>query len=95
MHCSIPLPLIIYQYGIRLCPALKYKFPTSNFIVTYANAGVGLSGDGGIVDPFSPPYNANLFIGELKDQESEEEFVVLVCLFTSFFLPLSSSQIHG
>jgi ATP adenylyltransferase len=92
---SDSLPLIIYQYGICLCPALQYKFTTPNFNDTDANTGVELSGNGSIVDPFAPPYNVNLLIGELQDQESEEEFVVLVCLFTSLFLALSSSWIHG
>jgi hypothetical protein len=42
-------------------------------------------------DPFVPPYNVNLHVGDLKDEESQEEFGVLVrkvaslkC-FTDFF----------
>jgi len=69
------------EYEIRLCPALQHKLPlpTPNFNDTDADAGLGLSGNGGkVFDPFAPPYNANLYIGELKDQESEEEFVVLL-----------------
>lgn len=36
-------------------------------------------GNGGkVFDPFAPPYNVNLLIGDLKDEEAQEEFVVLV-----------------
>ena len=33
---------------------------------------------GKVYDPFMPPYNTNLHVGDLKDEESQEEFVVLV-----------------
>ncbi len=29
-------------------------------------------------DPFKPPYNPNLYVGELKDEEEGTEYVVLV-----------------
>lgn len=29
-------------------------------------------------DPFAPPYNENLYVSELKDEESNENFVILV-----------------
>jgi ATP adenylyltransferase len=31
-----------------------------------------------VYDPFAPPYNIDLHVGDLKDEESQEEFVVLV-----------------
>jgi len=56
----------------------KPALPTPDFAGA-ADAGVAVHGNRGkVFDPFSPPYNANLFVGELKDNESEEEFVVLV-----------------
>jgi ATP adenylyltransferase len=29
-------------------------------------------------DPFQPPYNPNLYVGELKDEEEGAEYVVMV-----------------
>lgn len=34
--------------------------------------------EGKVYDPFEPPYNINLHVGDLRDEESQEEFVVLV-----------------
>ncbi|KIM45312.1 hypothetical protein M413DRAFT_337714 [Hebeloma cylindrosporum] len=68
------------EYEIRLCTALQHKpaLPTPNFDAA-ADSGVALGGSGGkVFDPFAPPYNPNLYIGELKDEESEEEFVVVL-----------------
>lgn len=43
------------------------------------NTVVAGQGDSGMVfDPFAPPYNTNLYVGELKADNSQEEFVVLV-----------------
>lgn len=39
---------------------------------------VDATDDAAIADPFAPPYNINLHVGDLKDEESQEEFVVLV-----------------
>jgi hypothetical protein len=33
---------------------------------------------GKVSDPFAPPYNTNLYVGEMKDDESQDQFVVLV-----------------
>ncbi|PPQ87455.1 hypothetical protein CVT25_008191 [Psilocybe cyanescens] len=57
------------EYQIRLCPALQNKpvLPTPHFEIKNLK-----------YDPFAPPYNANLLVGELKDVESQEEFVVLL-----------------
>ncbi len=44
-----------------------------------ADTGVALNASGGkAFDPFAPPYNQNLFVGELKDERSGEEYAVLV-----------------
>lgn len=50
------------------------KFPTD---VTGATQGNG----GKAFDPFLPPYN-NLHVGDLKDEESQEEFIVLLNKFS-------------
>jgi sulfate adenylyltransferase (ADP) / ATP adenylyltransferase len=43
------------------------------------NAGIATQGNKGkAFDPFAPPYNINLHVGDLKDDEAQEEFVVLV-----------------
>lgn len=59
------------QYEIRLCPALQNKpaLPTPNFTPSEKKA----------FDPFAPPYNQNLFVGELRDEDNAEDYVVLVC----------------
>jgi ATP adenylyltransferase len=41
------------------------------------DAAIATGGNGKKVDPFMP-YNINLHVGDLKDEESQEEFVVLV-----------------
>jgi len=35
-----------------------------------------------VFDPFAPPYNVNLHVGDLKDEETQEEFVVLLNKFS-------------
>ena len=80
VKCLIKVSAIIsdhryLQYEIRLCPALQQK-PT---VSTPKDAGLAIHGNRGkVLDPFAPPYNTNLYVGEMKDDESEEEFVVLV-----------------
>lgn len=39
-------------------------------------------------DPFAPPYNENLYIGEVIDEEEDAEYVVLVRLRKSFVIGL-------
>lgn len=39
---------------------------------------------GKVFDPFTPPYNPNLYVGEIKDEESQEEFIILVRKVMSF-----------
>lgn len=41
------------------------------------------------VDPFAPPYNENLYVGDLKDEYSGEEYAVLVRLIPVFESHLS------
>lgn len=72
------------EFEIRLCPALQKK-PTTETqpsiipVDPAADAGLATQGNKGTVfDPFSPPYNANLFVGELQDEDSQEEYVVLL-----------------
>ncbi|KAF9529232.1 ATP adenylyltransferase-domain-containing protein [Crepidotus variabilis] len=71
------------EYQVRLCPALLHKptLPTPHFDA--ADVGVAAHGSRGkVFDPFAPPYNENLYVGELQDQETQEEFVVLLNKFS-------------
>ncbi|KAJ4483179.1 ATP adenylyltransferase-domain-containing protein [Lentinula aciculospora] len=67
-------PELGVDFEIRLCPALqkKPKLPTPHF-------------DSNIVepvseplDPFAPPYDPGLFVGELSSEEISEQYVVLM-----------------
>lgn len=60
------------DFEIRLCPALLEKpaLPTPHFEPAV--------GDHDKSDPFKSPYNPNLYIGELKDEEEGTEYVVLL-----------------
>ncbi|KAF8160758.1 ATP adenylyltransferase-domain-containing protein [Crassisporium funariophilum] len=72
------------EYEIRLCPALQHKphLPTPHFNAA-TDAGLAVQGNRGkLFDPFAPPYNVNLHVGELRDEESQEEFVVLLNKFS-------------
>ncbi|TDL26199.1 hypothetical protein BD410DRAFT_813168 [Rickenella mellea] len=65
------------EFEIRLCPALqkKPKLPTPHFEPSVP------AGDGGNRkkdDPFAPPYIPALFVGELRDDEEGDEYVVLL-----------------
>ncbi|KAJ7072060.1 ATP adenylyltransferase-domain-containing protein [Mycena amicta] len=57
------------EYEIRLCPALQNKptLPTPHFTPEKTK-----------IDPFLPPYNPNLYVDELRDEDSGEEYVVLL-----------------
>lgn len=61
-----------------MCPALQKKpnLPSPRFEVetTASEAAV----DNTKIDPFAPPYNPQLHVGDLKDELTEEEFVILV-----------------
>ncbi|KAI0930179.1 hypothetical protein AcW1_008934 [Taiwanofungus camphoratus] len=60
------------QFEIRLCPALQKKpqLPAPRFDVA-EQAKVNKS------DPFAPPYVPNLYLGDLRDEEEEAEYVIL------------------
>jgi len=62
------------EFEIRLCPALQHKPAVSSSL----NAADAAFDSGKVSDPFAPPYNPNLYVGEMKDDESQEEFVVLL-----------------
>ncbi|GJJ06356.1 hypothetical protein Clacol_000547 [Clathrus columnatus] len=62
------------EFHLRLCPALQKK-PTSG------DHGHNISGKKkGDHDPFAPPYETQLYIGELE--EDEEKYVVLLNKFS-------------
>lgn len=53
-----------------------------------ADTGVALHASGGkAFDPFEPPYNKNLFVGELKEERFGEDYVVLVHRLFSLLRP--------
>ncbi|KAJ7130854.1 ATP adenylyltransferase-domain-containing protein [Mycena crocata] len=56
------------EYEIRLCPALQNKpaLPSPHFAKPTKH------------DPFEPPYNPNLYVGELRDEDNAEDYVVLL-----------------
>ncbi|KAL9711562.1 bifunctional AP-4-A phosphorylase/ADP sulfurylase [Leucoagaricus gongylophorus] len=60
------------EFQISVCPALKNKpkpLPSQ-------------APEEKLSDPFDPPYNENLYIGELKDDRYGEEYVVLLNKFS-------------
>ncbi|CAL1707233.1 unnamed protein product [Somion occarium] len=63
------------EFEIRLCPALEKKpnLPPPHFD-SYEDCE---KAEGTKPDPFAPPHNANLLIGELKDEDESEDYVVL------------------
>ena len=72
---------MILQFEICICPALQHKPTLPAPQVDPVNPGVANQGNSRIVfDPFAPPYNANLYVDELKADNSQEEFVILVCV---------------
>lgn len=68
------------QFQIRVCPALQKKptLPVAHFEPEHD----GEAKPEGKSDPFKPPYNPNLFLGEV--QTEGKEYVVLVRLLTRF-----------
>lgn len=65
------------QFQIRLCAALQQKPPLSTPHFDLPSTEPVLSKP---PDPFDPPYNPNLFLGELKDEEEGLEYAVLVSI---------------
>ncbi|CAA7261732.1 unnamed protein product [Cyclocybe aegerita] len=75
------------EYEIRLCPALQHKpaLPTPHFDAGASDTGIAVQGANRKLktfDPFAPPYNPNLYVADLKDQETEENYVVLLNKFS-------------
>ncbi|KAJ3514124.1 hypothetical protein NLJ89_g2560 [Agrocybe chaxingu] len=74
------------EYEIRLCPALQHKpaLPTPHFDAGASEPDIAVQGANGkkAFDPFAPPYNPSLYVADLKDQETEENFVVLLNKFS-------------
>ncbi|TFK44348.1 ATP adenylyltransferase-domain-containing protein [Crucibulum laeve] len=70
------------EFELRLCPALQNKphLPTPHFEGNpAADAGLAVQGDKGkAFDPFAPPHNPNLHVGDLRDDYNDEEYVVLL-----------------
>ncbi|KAJ6500173.1 ATP adenylyltransferase-domain-containing protein [Mycena vitilis] len=64
------------EYEIRLCPALQNKptLPIPDFTAQDNAPAPSTKGS----DPFLPPYNPNLYIGELRDDDNAEDYVVLL-----------------
>ena len=58
---------------------MQHKTAPKSQVDATGDAAIATKGNGGkVYDPFEPPYNINLHVGDLKDEESQEEFVVLV-----------------
>ncbi|KAH9957949.1 ATP adenylyltransferase-domain-containing protein [Russula dissimulans] len=69
------------DFEIRLCPALLHKPepPTPRF--EPAAGGAAITDDHREekrADVFEPPYNPNLYVGDLRDEEEGTEYVVLL-----------------
>ncbi|KAJ2918606.1 hypothetical protein MD484_g1815, partial [Candolleomyces efflorescens] len=70
------------DFEITLCPALQKKpnLPSPRFEVdTTASEAAA---DSTKIDPFAPPYNPQLHVGDLRDELTEEEFVILLNKFS-------------
>ncbi|KAF8197845.1 ATP adenylyltransferase-domain-containing protein [Pholiota molesta] len=77
--------LTLRWYEIRLCPALQRKSTQSRSHVDSKTQPTSVDSQDSahedkqkLSDPFSPPYSNNLYIGDLKDEESQEEFTILL-----------------
>lgn len=64
------------EYEIQICPALQNK-PAPKFPTDLTGDAATQENGGKTFDPFAPPYT-NLHIGDLKEEESQEEFIVLL-----------------
>ena len=68
-HDIIVTYRLLPQFEITICPALQKKPETQS--VNAISAPVQS-------DPFAPPYNPQLHIGDIRDGETMDEYVVLV-----------------
>jgi sulfate adenylyltransferase (ADP) / ATP adenylyltransferase len=76
---------VCIQFEIRLCPALLHKPRLQTPHFEPADGGVGTGDEQEKkkhTDPFSSPYNPNLYVGELRDEGEGKEYVVLVSVIT-------------
>ncbi|KAA1476064.1 hypothetical protein DENSPDRAFT_806627 [Dentipellis sp. KUC8613] len=64
------------KFEIRLCPALLHKpnLPTPHFDAASIEAAAVAKKP----DPFAPPYNSTLYVGEFKDEEEDIEYAILL-----------------
>ncbi|XP_006460774.1 hypothetical protein AGABI2DRAFT_220942 [Agaricus bisporus var. bisporus H97] len=72
------------EFQIRVCPALKSK-PQRAAVpdpTVTASISPNVLPRTKPIDPFMPPYNENLYVGELRDEDSEDEYVVLMNKFS-------------
>ncbi|RDB24926.1 Diadenosine 5',5'''-P1,P4-tetraphosphate phosphorylase 2 [Hypsizygus marmoreus] len=68
------------EFEIKLCPALQKKpqLPTPDLEADpSAKADLTVPNEKKLVDPFTPPFNPNLHIGDLCDEDGEEYVVLL------------------
>ncbi|KAL6310408.1 ATP adenylyltransferase-domain-containing protein [Sparassis latifolia] len=65
------------EFEIRLCTALQQKpsLPTPHFDPAAEGKPVGKARK---PDPFAPPYIPNLYLGEIRDEEDDSEYVILL-----------------
>jgi len=77
------------QFQISVCPALKNKPKQSEAerAPPTVDPPPSQALEKKLSDPFAPPYNENLYVGELNDDRNGEEYVVFVRLsFVSLIL---------
>lgn len=72
---------MIHQFEIRLCPALQKKpdLPPINLNVN-PGTDAGVDDPAQPKDPFAQPYNPNLHLGDLADEDGEEYAVLVSAL---------------
>ncbi|KIP10933.1 hypothetical protein PHLGIDRAFT_28233 [Phlebiopsis gigantea 11061_1 CR5-6] len=72
------------EWEIRLCPALQNKpaLPTPHFDAKVDEKRAAFGTEGKAFDPFAPPYVPNLYVGDLKDADEGNEYVVLFNKFS-------------
>ncbi|EFI28156.1 hypothetical protein CC1G_14183 [Coprinopsis cinerea okayama7 len=70
------------EFEITLCPALQHKpaLPTPHFeSVENGDAGTPANKK---FDPFAPPYNPQLYVGDIVDELTEDRFAILLNKYT-------------
>jgi len=66
------------DWEITLCPALQHKpaLPTPHLDSVESTAAATPAGKK--LDPFAPPYNPQLHVGDLRDEEGGDEYAILL-----------------